>query len=198
VKTMSVARRSAIIISALGFLVPLLRAQAGNVPRAAALRETDFASAYREIVGFEAVLNSVIGESFPNPFSLVNKAKGVYLPGYGEVFSFLINVQRAAITTPWGEVGSGRALTPADKKQQIEGFKDRLVRLLLAHAGDLNQLRPEESITIAALFEDRNFPDLERQNRTVVLSVLKKDLDEWSGKPDRWKEFKQRMRIIEY
>jgi hypothetical protein len=46
--------------------------------------------------------------------------------------------------------------------------------------------------------EDRNFPDEPSENKTIVLSVLKRDLDEFGNRSDRLKEFKQRMKIVEY
>lgn len=179
--------------------VPLtLEAQVAGVTQDNTETRVDYESVRREIQNFESAINDVISGTFSNPFGLVNRPKGVYLPGYGDMFTFLVNIQRAVIKTPWGEVKGGQPITPAQKKQRIEELTDKLVRALLDQAGNLTQLHLNESVAIVAFFEDRNFPDEGNQSKTIVLSASKKDLEEWSGKPERWKEFKQRMKIIEY
>ncbi len=186
------------IFLAFGLGAAGLRAQTPTAPRAVSDSRVDYESARREILGLESAINTVLAETFSNPFGLVNRTKGAYIPGYGQIFNFLINIQRAVVNTPFGEYRSGPTVNPAEKKQRIEELKDKLVRTLLAHAGDLGQLPQGESITIVAFFEDRNFPEQDKQDKTVVLSTLKKDLDEWAAKPGQWKEFKQRMKIVEY
>jgi hypothetical protein len=180
-------------------LVPLtLNAQATGAPQEGTEMKVDMESTRREIQGFETVIDGAIRDTFSNPFGLVNKPKGAYLPGYGQIFNFVVNIQRAVIKTPFGEYRSGQTVTPTEKKQRIEDLKDRLVRVLLDQGDNLSQLGATECITIIAFFEDRNFPDEEKQDRTVVLTASRKDLNEWAHKADRWKEFKQRMKIIEY
>ena len=134
---------------------------------------SDFATTRREIRQFEAILNDVLSSTFASsPFALVQEPKGVYLPGYGVTFSFLINIHRAILKTPFGDVRQGVEVTP--------------------------ELKKDEFVTIVAFFEDRNFPDEPNENKTLLLSVQKKDLDELGHKNDRAAEFRQRMRIIEY
>lgn len=158
----------------------------------------NYDSVRREIEGFETAIDGVIRETFTNPWALVNKPKGVLLPGYGQVFSFLVNIQRAVIKTPFGDYRSGQVVTAAEKKKRIADLEDKLVRVLLEQASALDQVRPTESVAIVALFEDHSFPEEDSQNKTIVLSTVKKDLDEWAQQPDRWREFKQRIKIIEY
>jgi hypothetical protein len=99
------------------------------------------ASARREIQNFEAALNSAINATFSSsPFALVQKPKGVLLQGYGVTFSFLINIHRAVINTPFGEVRTQPDITPELKKRKIEELKDKLIRVL-ADNGDAAQKR---------------------------------------------------------
>lgn len=159
----------------------------------------DLASARRDIQQFEVAVNAVINTSFSSsPFAVVHKAKGAYLEGHGFVFSFLINIHRAVKNTPFGTVRVGAAVTQELKRQRIEALKEKLIRLLQDTGENLRMLRKEEYVTIIAYMEDRNFPDEPNENKTIVLSVLKKDLDEFGHRSDRLKEFKQRMKIVEY
>jgi len=119
------------------------------------------------------------------------------LQGYGVAFTFMVNIHRALINTPFGQIHR-EGITQEQKKQRIDELKDQLARVLLEKGSGLRLLRKEEAVTIVGFFEDRNFPDEQNQNKTVILSVLKGDLDEALHKNNRWQEFKQRMKIIEY
>ena len=158
----------------------------------------DLASARQDIQGFEGLINKLLGEQIKNSFVSVQKSKGAYLQGYGVMFSFVVNIHRATIQSPFGPVARADPDTPEEKKRQIEELKDRLVKLLQSNADRLRQLRKDEYVSIVMFVEDRNFPDEENQNKTVVLSVLKRDADELARREDRSREFKQRMRIVEY
>jgi len=183
----------------LGSLSGSVAAETPRPPQQGSEIKVDYAATRREIQYFEGILNDVISMTFrSSPFALVQKPKGVYLPGYGVTLSFLINIHRAVLNTPFGEVRQGADITPELKKRRMEDLKEKLIKVLLDNGDSLRQLRKDEFVTIVAFFEDRNFPDEPNENKTLVLSVQKKDLDELAHKDDRWKEFKQRMRIVEY
>ncbi len=158
----------------------------------------DYPAARREIQTFEVALNDAISETFnKTPFAVYQKARGAYLPGYGMAFSFMVNIHVAMINTPFGKYQRPDA-SPEQKRRQIELLKERLILVLLQKGDVLNQVPKNETVSIIGFFEDRNFPDEENQNKTVILSVSRKDLDELGRKEDRLKEFKQRMKIVEY
>jgi multidrug efflux pump subunit AcrB len=125
------------------------------------------------------------------------KAKGAYVPGYGVTFSFTVNIFRGALATPFGTVQT-QDLTPAQKLRRIEDVKEKMSRVLLENGPSLRQVRLEDWITIEGFFDDRDFVGESNQSRTVILSIRKKDLDEACRAEDRWKEFKQRMKTVEY
>jgi len=159
----------------------------------------DFASARREIQAFETVLNGVITATFNNsPFALVQKSKGAYLPGYGMSFYSLINIHRAMVNTPFGEIRRFEDITPELKQRRIGELTEKLMRALKENGESFRQLGSEETVTIVAFFEDRNFPEEANQNKTVVMSASKRDLQELGSGSERLKEFKQRLKVIEY
>ncbi len=157
----------------------------------------DYPSVRLEIQNFEAVVNNTILSAFSgSTLVLTQKTKGVYLQGYGLAFSYIVNIHRAMVT-PFGVVHDGE-ITPDQKRRRIEEIVQKVSKALLENGENLRQVRKEDLITIVGYFEDRNFPDEQNQNKTIVLSVLKKDLDEACRGEDRWKEFKQRMKTVEY
>jgi hypothetical protein len=189
---------SLVAIGVTGAGTGTLFAQAARGPQDVDLK-VDYSVARREITAFENVLSGVVVSTFSSsPFALVQKPKGVYLPGYGVTFNFLVNVHRAVIDTPFGQIRNRNDATPELKKKIIEDLKDKLIRALLDNGDSLKQLRREDSISIVAFTEDLNFPDEPNQNKTIILTVVKKDFEDVARKDDKWKEFKQRMKIVEY
>jgi hypothetical protein len=185
------------LLSAALVAIPIVSAHQES-SRAETEAKIDLASARREIQNFEVIINGVLNESFKNPFGLVQEPKGAYLPGYGHMFSFLVNIHRAVINTPFGKYTRKNPIGPEEKKKRIEDIKDKLIRLLLDQGDGFRQVGNDESVTIVAFFEDRNFPEETSQNRTIVLSATKKNLKEYAKKQDQWEAFKQRMTIVEY
>jgi hypothetical protein len=161
--------------------------------------KVDYAAVQRNILSFEAAINDVINGSFSSsPLAMVQRPKGVYLDGYGVVLTFLINIHTAVIHTPFGPVGTRSDDTPEVKNRRIEELKEKLIRLLQDSSDTFRQLRREDWITVVAYIEDRNIPDEPNVSKTVVLSTLKKNVDELGHKSDRLKEFRLRMKIVEY
>jgi hypothetical protein len=161
--------------------------------------KVDYAAVHQGILSFEAVINNTINSTFSSsPFAIVQKPKGVYLEGYGLLFAFLINIHTAVINTPFGAVPRGDTTTPELKQKRIEELKEKLIRMLQDNSDIFRQLPKEDWVTIVAYVEDRNIPDEPNANKTVVLSSLKRDLDELGHRSDRLKEFRLRMKIVEY
>jgi hypothetical protein len=160
--------------------------------------KVDYTAARREIQDFEAILDGVASKSLNGAASFaLQNCKGAYLPGYGMVFSFVANVHRALINTPFGPKKND-LITPEDKKKRIDELKEQLIMTIFLRGDSLRQIGRDELVSIVARIEDRNFPDEENQSKTVILTVSRRDLEELVRKEDRIKEFKQRVKIVEY
>jgi hypothetical protein len=159
----------------------------------------DYAATREGILKFEDAIDTVINSSFSaNPFAVVQKTKGAYLQGYGVSFTFLINIHRAIIHTPFGQVRTRNAFSSEEKVRRIEELKEKLIQALQGSGDSFSQLRKDERVAIIAFVEDRNIPGETNANKTIIMSTLKKDLDELGHRNDRLREFKQRMKIVEY
>jgi len=164
-----------------------------------ASNEISYATARSEIEQFGAMIGNVVNASFnSSPFALVQKPKGAYLEGYGAAFQFVINIHRAVLNTPFGQMRQGNEISPELKKRRIDELKEKLIQTLRENGASLAQLKSEDTISIVAFVEDRNIPDEPSANKVIIISVLKKDLDDLAGKVDRISEFKQRIKIVEY
>ena len=177
--------------------IPLPAQSVRALPQDVAIK-VDYAVARREILNFESALNEVIGATISSSnFAVVQGARGVYLSGYGVTFTFTINIHRAVVDTPFGQVRRAD-VSPERKKALINDLKEKLIRVVLDKGEVLTQLRKEDAVTVVAFMEDMNFPDEPNQNKTIVLTAYKKDFDDVARRDDKWKEFRQRMKIVEY
>lgn len=184
-------------VALLGLLVVQVPAQNTRGPVVPGDYKPDYPLLRSEIQTFENAVNNTIKTAFSgSTLPLMPKTKGVYLQGYGVAFSIVVNIDRALVT-PFGVV-QGETSTPEQKRRRIEDAIQRVSRTLLENGKNLRQVPRDEAITVVLYIEDRNFPDEQNLNRTIVLSVLKKDMDEAIQKEDPWKEFKLRMKTVEY
>jgi len=196
-KTASRRIIAALLLFAISGFLPAM--QVAEASQARSSGNFDYVSAQQDILRFEAVVNSVIGEIFSaNSFAVVQKTKGAYLAGYGISTAFLVNIHRAVVNTPFGTVQPRSGATAELKKQRIEELKEKLILVLQQSGEFFEQLAKEDHITIIAFIEDRNIPDEPNANKTIILTVLKKDMDEFGQRVERLQEFKKRIKIVEY
>jgi hypothetical protein len=151
------------------------------------------------VKNFEQAINEAIATTFPGAFCQVQVPKGVHLSGYGYIFMFTINLPRGMINSPFGAIPNEAAFTTEEKNRRIEGLKAKLVPLLYQHGSRLTSLQRNESVAICALFEETNPVNPDKNvNKTLILSILKSDLDELASKQERFNELRQRVKIVEY
>ncbi len=189
--TRSMKHRLWMGVLALGSLCLPLEAQG---PKAASV---DYAQIRPSIQRFEIAVGDATGLTF-GQLGIVGRPKGVYLQGYGYMCSVLVNLRWGRITnnTPFGPITSGTDLSPEEKRVRVDGYKEQLEKVLFKEGNTLPQLDKDKCITTAAFLEEFN-PE-GTMNRTIILSVLKSDVDELGNKAERFNEFKQRVKIVEY
>ncbi len=193
------SRLKAPILFALMVLGFSLRVHPLGRSQDAADARVDYAAMREGILKLEDSINAVISRAFSaNSFAVVQDAKGAYIQGYGVSFTFLINIHRAIIHTPFGQVRARNAIPSEEKLRRIEELKEKLIQVLQGSGESFPQLRKDERIAFIAFIEDRNIPGEANANKTIIMSTLKKDLDELGNRSDLLKEFKQRIKIVEY
>jgi hypothetical protein len=197
IKTASKRTAAVLLLFAIGGFLHAM--QIAEASQARGSGNYDYASAQQDTLRFEAVVNSVIGDIFSaSSFAVVQKTKGAYLAGYGISSAFLVNIHRGVVNTPFGQIKPRSAATAELKKQRIEELKEKLILVLHQSGEFFEQLGKEDHITITAFIEDRNIPDEPNANKTIILTVLKKDMDQFGQRVERLQEFKKRVKIVEY
>ncbi len=159
-------------------------------------RGTDLGALKKEILLFERTLDIKLSQ-IPNAMlAVVDRTKGVYLKGYGIVFTFLVNINRAVIRTPFGDRPVGKRQTAEDKRRRIQEIREMLLTALKEDPGAFKLLDANDAVAIVAHFEDSNELDDAKRNKTIVLRILKRDLDTY--KSYGYEKFKERVVIDEY
>lgn len=149
---------------------------------------------------FQNVLNRSIQQNFEQPFSLLQDAKGIYLPGFGVAFHMEINLHPLRLAMPFDlhpytpeEIRKAKE----DKLDRIRQLKTRLSELLLEHGGELSAMAPEQNIAIVVhLFnlpsEGRDLPS------QLVMTVNRRMLLDYQSRRLTAEQFQKAGSVLEF
>lgn len=146
---------------------------------------------------FEGIIAEIVKQNFPGRFALTGAPEGVYLPGYGVVVSFHLNINRAEIRTPLGVIPGGvKEVRPTEEQFRI--LTRSLLEALSDYGAAFKELPGGERIAISAHVEDRGELDPTESTKIVVLTALKEDLDSVSSGRISQRDFETKVRILQY
>jgi hypothetical protein len=146
---------------------------------------------------FEGILGEILKQSFPGRFALPEAAEGAYLPGYGVVVSFHLNINRADIRTPFGVIQAGNK-EKRTTEEQVQILKESRMRGLRDYGTTFDQLPGGESISISAHVEDRSELDTSENTAIIVMTAFKDDLDLVAAGKISKEEFEKKVRVLQY
>ena len=176
-----------------------LRAQGADTTSATA--SFDFAGIKKELAVFQGVIDTTVRQSLPGPFPILGSTRGTYLPDYGAVFNLEVNVYQIRQISPFDlRPHSAKELEDAYNQMmsRIETVKGLLIKTIGEHGSALQQLKPEENLSIVVyLFGGsgdgkRSFPS------QMVLNVKKSALQQYRENKISMDELKKDIRIIEF
>lgn len=154
-----------------------------------------------QMEAFENLLNHSIQQAFGDqPFSILQDAKGSYLPGYGIAFSMEVNLHPLRLITPFDmrpytadELQKAREA----KLTRIRQLKTQLTQLLLEHGSSLNAMAPEQNIALVVhLF---NLPSESADLPTQLsMSVDRRMLVDYQGRRLSAADFQKAGTFIEF
>jgi hypothetical protein len=152
----------------------------------------------REQIGMlESVLNQSLSQSFPGPFGYLDKARGAYLPGYGMVFTFEVNLnpQRPSM----GPFGVDKPQTVDERAASMR--KNRQVALelsqrVLADFSHTLAVTPDESVAIVVQGASVGPQGMEKS--TLVVRAQKRDIDQFRANAIDRAAFLNKISVTEY
>jgi hypothetical protein len=147
---------------------------------------------------FESVLNQSLAQTLGGPFETLDRARGAYLPGYGVVFTFEVNLTPLQNLGPFGPPPTPKS-EQAQREEEIrrrERAKSVAQQTLGNFGQTLTPLTPDESVTIVIYTVAAHPGKIERG--TIILSAEKKLLDaRVNGSLDQTR-FIQKLSTTEY
>lgn len=163
--------------------------------------EVDLPALKSQLQAFQQVLNQSIRQTFEQPFSLLQDAKGIYLPRFGVAFHLEVNLHPIRLISPFDmRPYSAEELQKArdTKLQRIRQLKDRLSELLLEHGGALQAVPAEQNVVVVVhLF---NLPS-EQSNALptqLVIGTSRRALLDYQDRRLTVEEFRKREFFLEF
>lgn len=160
--------------------------------------KTDLEEVKKQIELFETVLNQSLTQAFGGPYDTLDKGRGAYLPGYGAVFTFEVNL------SPWQKMGPfSPPPTPKSEQLQLEQenrrrekAKEVADQVLTDFGHILRELAPGESVAVIIHTAAVHPNKVERS--TIVISVEKSLIDQRQNNTIAQAEFVRKLTTTEY
>ena len=178
------------------YLLSMSMVAVGAITSLPARDAVDYRQMRNEIQIFETILRTAMKNEFSHPLALVNEPRGTYLPGYGVSFTFLLNINRDEVDTPFGiKRFNGPSRSRAEKMRTI---REAIVKILGDFGNSITQLSSEESLAVAAHLEDRTTLVPAERDEVMVFRVSRRVLSDYSARRIDPKQFRDRVEMIEY
>ena len=164
------------------------------------IADMDIPALRNQLDTFGNFLNRGIQLKFNQPFSLLQDAKGIYLPGYGVAFHMEVNLQTLRLMSPFDmqpytpdEIVQARKL----KMERIHQLESILKDLLLERGGTLTAMAPAQNIAfVEHIFrlpsESRDLPS------QILISDDRKALLDYQAKRVTAEQFQSASTLLEF
>ncbi len=152
----------------------------------------------KQIELFESVLNQSLKQTFSGPFDTLDRAQGAYLPGYGVVFSFEVNLSPRLNMGPFDSMPTPKreAAQRAEELRRRDKAKEMAEEVLSNFGQTLSLLSPNDSVAIIVHTAAAHPDKVERS--TIVVSVEKKSIDERQANTIDRAQFARKLTTTEY
>jgi hypothetical protein len=147
---------------------------------------------------FEGILTTVLAQNFPDPFAVLEKPKGVYLEGYGAVFSFEIDIATVRRPNPFSQAQS----TPEEEKkalnERLPKLKELMVKTLADHGDSMESLDPDSQIVIAGQLFNSGFLTRPLDLKTILVRSSKKAILDYKAGRLSYEDLKKKIEMVQY
>ncbi len=199
--TLFLSRRAQVAAIVLGILVMPGRAWTQDLVNQTHEKGIDFAVVKKDLAIFQGVLDTTLRQSLPGPFPILGGIRGTYLPGYGEVFTLEVNVYQIRRITPFDlKPHTEKELDDAYKQMigRIETVKSLLLKAIGEYGSTLQQLGPEDTLTVVAhLFAGTREPR-EGFPSQVTFSVNKSVVRDYREAKIKFDDFVKQVRVLQF
>mgnify|MGYP001064103671 CR=1 FL=1 len=146
---------------------------------------------------FDARINRAI---LQNPLMLLGTSRGVYLPGYGVVFTAELNLVTVPVFTPFRPKFTKEeiVMVRSTKLERLAMLKGLMREMLVGAAASLDTVPPEEQIAVGvSLFYARSWEDTTGLPSQVVMEAQKQKLLDYQAGRINQQALEAAMRVQE-
>jgi len=168
---------------------------------ASTLPELNLRSLKVQLEAFQDIVNQNIRGSGSDPFTLLQDAKGSYLPRFGVVFHLEVNLRPLRLITPFDmrpyteeELRNARQA----KLERVRDLKALLSALLLEHGGKLTEVPPDQNVAVIVHLFNLPSEMTEGLPTQVVLETSRRALLEAQSQGLPAAEFQKRQTLLEF
>ncbi len=170
------------------------------VPGADLVQKKNLDQIKKECEVFENIVNTSLRQAIPHPLLLAEKARGTYLADYGLTFSMTLNLSRQMIL--FAPRSKRSPENPEDLSRQrahtIVAIRKCLTEVLSQYGSSFRQLPPDDKISIIAHVLSRSLYANDNTNQIIILTVTKRDIEQYRRARITREELKKRITYIEY
>ncbi len=126
----------------------------------------------------EKATNDRFAPGAGDSYELLGDARGTYLPGYGGLFSFEMNLVNVEPITPFHMTVTPQEIKSIHERKikQLAVLKNAMRELMIQSAGSLSTLPPTEQITFEAFLIHLSFEDRSGLPRRLTMTTSRQKL----------------------
>jgi hypothetical protein len=147
---------------------------------------------------FEGILTTVLAQNFPDPFAVLEKPKGVYLEGFGAVFSFEIDIATVRRPNLFNQTRS----TPEEEKkaiaEELPKLKELMVKTLAEHADSMESLGPDSQVAIVAQLFNSGLLSQPLELKTIIVRTAKRNVIDFKAGRSNYEDLKKKIEMVQY
>lgn len=179
-----------VLLGMLAFAIPAQAAVPNPAPNLSATKQS--------IEVFESIMTTMLQQTFPDPFAVLEKPKGVYLEGFGDVFSFEVDIATVKRPNPFSSVRS----TPEEERrffnEQFPRLKDVMIKTLAEHGDSLTTVEPDENIALVAQLFSSGFLSRPLTLKTVVVRTTRQNLVDYKAGRLTYEGLEKKLEVAQY
>ena len=120
----------------------------------------------------------VVEDVLEDPYLLLGMTRGVYLPGYGAIFTMEVNLAHGASFGPFGAAVRPEHLARVNKRKQelTPRLKQSMREMLVSAAGSLDTVPLEEKIVLGVSLAYHRVEDRTGLPQQIVMAAPRKTL----------------------
>ncbi len=143
----------------------------------------------------DARFRDVSGEQ---PMSILGSARGVYLAGYGAVFTLEVNLAPVANISPFRQSYSEEEKRQLNvrKRQRLETLEQQARDILIAETRALTALPAGEKVALAVSLFHFAWEDLTQLPSQMVMAAVRSALDQARGGTLAAADFKRQLNVV--